>query len=417
MASQGPVVIVDPYGPVRHLAEAFRAAGYDCLRIQSTVEVPSMYRASLIPAHVFIGDIIHSGDWAATVASVAAYNPVAVVPGGEVGVEFADRLSETLGLPSNGTALSRARRDKYLMIETIKKAGLRGASQLLVTSSEQLAAWHRQVGSRVVIKPIQSAGGDSIHFCDNPEDSVKAYLSILGSYNIFSQRNDVAVAQEYLPGAEYMVDTVSHDGSHYICDMWRTTRICANGMIDLCGCLQIVPADGETARQLTGYAYRVLDALGIRFGPAHVEIKLTPQGPALVEVGARLAGGGIPAAARLSTGESQLEWTARAYVQPEAFHIRCREPYRIQRHCALVALISPVGGTLQAYRGLDRIEGLESFHSMQVAVRPGQQLKRTIDDLTYPVVVTLAHDIAEIVYRDMNTIRYFDGPDFYQLAS
>jgi len=417
MASQGPVVIVDPYGPVKHLAEAFHSAGYDCLRVQSTADVPPLYRSSVIPAQVFSGTIIHSGDWAATLASVAAHNPAAVVPGGEVGVEFADRLSESLGLPSNGTALSKARRDKYLMIETIKKAGLRGAQQLLVTSSEQLAAWHTRVGSRIVIKPIRSAGGDSIHFCDTQEESVKAYLSILGSRNIFGQDNDIALAQEYLPGAEYMVDTVSHDGRHYVSDMWRTTRICANDMIDLCCSLQIIPPEGEIAGQLTGYAYQVLDALGIRFGPAHVEIKLTPQGPALVEAGARVAGGSIPSVARLSTGESQHEWTARAYVRPEVFHDRRGEPYRIQRFCAIVALISPVHGTLEGYCGLERIESLESFHSMHVSVRPGEQITRTIDDLTYPVVVTLAHDVEEVVYRDMNTIRYLDGPHFYRLAS
>lgn len=417
MASQGPVVIVDPYGPVRHLAEAFNAAGYDCLRVQSTAEVPSLYRGSLIPADVFIGDIVHTGDWAATLASVAAFRPVAVAQGGEVGVGFGDRLSESLGLPSNGTALSRARRDKYVMIETIKKAGLRGAGQLLVTGSEQLAAWHRQVGSRIVIKPLQSAGGDSIHFCDTLEDSEKAYLSILGSRNIFDQDNDTVLAQEYLPGAEYMVDTVSHDGSHYICDIWRTRRLCANDMIDLCDSLQIVSATSEIAEQLTGFACQVLDTLGIRFGPAHVEIKLTPQGPALVEAGARMAGGGIPSAARLSVGESQLDWTARAYVRPEEFHDRCGEPYRIKQFCALVALISPVSGKLAGYCGLDRIEALESFHSMHVSVRPGDQITRTIDDLTYPVVVVLAHDIEEVVYRDMNTIRYLDGPHFYRLES
>jgi len=35
----------------------------------------------------------------------------------ESGVELADTLSEQLKLPSNGTKLSRARRDKYEMVE------------------------------------------------------------------------------------------------------------------------------------------------------------------------------------------------------------------------------------------------------------------------------------------------------------
>ncbi|MFE7272062.1 hypothetical protein [Streptomyces sp. NPDC057623] len=79
---------------------------------------------------------------------MGAYAPVAVVAGSEFGVEFADRLSEALDLPTNGTALSPARRDKFRMIETIKAAGLRGARQLLVSDEEELRQWHEESGGR-----------------------------------------------------------------------------------------------------------------------------------------------------------------------------------------------------------------------------------------------------------------------------
>ena len=32
------------------------------------------------------------------------------------------------------------------------------------------------------------------------------------------------------------------------------------------------------------YAYRVLDAVGLQYGPCHTEIMLTERGPILVEV-------------------------------------------------------------------------------------------------------------------------------------
>jgi hypothetical protein len=48
---------------------------------------------------------------------------VAVLAGAETGVELADQLSESLGLRSNGTAFSEARRNKFEMGEAVRAAG------------------------------------------------------------------------------------------------------------------------------------------------------------------------------------------------------------------------------------------------------------------------------------------------------
>lgn len=50
---------------------------------------------------------------------------VAVLPGAETGVELADQLSHHLGLRSNGIEKSLARRNKYIMGETVRSAGRR----------------------------------------------------------------------------------------------------------------------------------------------------------------------------------------------------------------------------------------------------------------------------------------------------
>ena len=44
---------------------------------------------------------------------------IAVIPGAETGVELADQLSDRLGLRSNGSVGSDARRNKYLMGEKV----------------------------------------------------------------------------------------------------------------------------------------------------------------------------------------------------------------------------------------------------------------------------------------------------------
>jgi biotin carboxylase len=408
------VAVVDSYGLSKVLVDEFRKRGTSVVRVQSTPEVPAAYRGPFDLSD-YVANIVHQGDLTATVAAVAAHSPTAVVAGGEIGVELADALSEALGLPTNGTALSTARRDKYVMIETIKQAGVTGARQRLVRTGQDVREWHRSVGGRIVVKPLRSAAGDGIAFCDSPDESAAAVARIVGSENVFSMPNTAAVAQEYLRGTEYMVNTVSRDGRHRVCEIWRTTRITANGVADLSDTVYLMPRHGPVQEQLTAYAGQVLDALGIRHGPAHVEIKLTNSGPVLVEAGARIGGANLPHYAQIARGQSQLDWTVEAYLRPEHFLAHHRDDDPLALHCAFVGLVSPYAGTLRAYRGLDALRDLESFHEMRVAVAPGGHIRRTVDDLSYPAVVVLMHESEETVLRDANTIRYLDGPSFYDV--
>ncbi|HET7015551.1 MAG TPA: ATP-grasp domain-containing protein, partial [Streptosporangiaceae bacterium] len=409
IADRQCVAIVDAYVGVRALVREFLERGFSCLRVQSTSEVPPVYQRELLDRSDFIADIVHNGDLAATAAAVAAFAPVALVPGAEIGVEFADLLAERLGLPGNGTAQSAARRDKYLMVEAVRAAGLRAARQLRVTDADELSAWHREIGGRVVVKPPRSSGSQGVFFCDTPQESVAAYLSLAGADNIFSQPNEGAVAQEYLRGTEYVVNTVSLDGRHQVCEVWQASLVSANGVLDLCDAYSLIAADSQVAGPLADYAFGVLDALGIRHGPGHLEIRMACDEPCLLEIGARIAGGGIPACASLAIGESQIEWTVDAYTRPDRFQARAGSSYPMRKYCALAGLISPVEGVLSEYRGIDEITMLESFYDLATSVKPGQEIRRTVDDLSHPVIVTLLHDFEEVVQRDLNTIRHLDG--------
>lgn len=416
MSTQGYVAIVDAYAAAKELAPAFEKAGYGTVRVQSTTEVPMVYQGGL-DLSGFVDNIVHEGDFERTLAALAEYKPVAVLPGGELGVELADRLSEALGLPTNGTALSAARRDKFTQIERIRSAGLRAARQLLIEDDEQLRAWHQETGGRIVVKPVRSAAGDGVSFCDTPEQAVQAFRTLFGRENIFSLRNEGVVAQEYLVGSEYMVNTVSRDGVHHVTDIWRTGRLSVNGVTDLAVENTLVDSGSSDAQLLSDYAFRVLDALGIQHGPGHLEIKLTPNGACLIEAGARISGGDLPAFTKLSVGESQVEWIVDAYLDPDRFHARSAEPYVIKRYFAWAAMASPVEGVLKGYRGLDQVRALESFRELRILVEPGQPIKRTIDDLSNAIMLTLHHDVEEVVLRDLNTVRYLDGAGFYELEA
>jgi len=58
----------------------------------------------------------------------------------------------------------------------------------------------------------------------------------------------------------------------------------------------------ERAEALVAATRAALDAVGYDFGPAHTELRMTAEGPVVVEINPRLAGGMIPELVRYATG-------------------------------------------------------------------------------------------------------------------
>jgi biotin carboxylase len=410
------VAIVDAYSTARYFAPLFHRRGYAVAHVQSAPRIPAVYAPTFRPDD-FSAHVVHHGDVAATAKELAALGPAAVIPGIESGVEVADQLSETLGLRSNGTALSPARRDKFAMGETVRAAGLPAAAQILASDRDQLLAWYAANGAgRVVVKPVRSAGNDGIHFCDDERSVLAAFDTLVGTDSALDLRNTAVVAQEYLLGIEHYVNTVSLDGVHYVTDVHSTRHLNVNGVRDLLGGSHLLPRRGPEQDQLVEYTFGVLDALGVRHGPAHTELKFTADGPRLVETAARICGADLPVLVGAAIGESQLEWTVDATIDPERFAARCKDDYRIARNAICVNMISPRAGTLRGLPGLDEVRRLESFHDVLLKVRVGGPIARTTNDFTYPMLVHLLHESPAVVYRDYATARWLDGEGFYDIA-
>ena len=106
---------------------------------------------------------------------------------------------------------------------------------------------------------------------------------------IDSVADKAVLVQEYLEGQEYVVDMVSRDGVHKVVAIWAYDRRPANGAGFVCfGQRLLTMQEDEHLEQLVNYQKKVVDALGIRNGPTHGEVKWFQGEPVLVEVGARL---------------------------------------------------------------------------------------------------------------------------------
>ncbi|WP_329620199.1 ATP-grasp domain-containing protein [Streptomyces sp. NBC_01255] len=398
-------VLVDAYTTGNHLPPAFDRLGVDVVHVQST---PELMTSMTLPDLTAYKAVIPYGTPEETAARLAEFRPICVVPGQEPGVPLADELSERLGLPTNGTALSAARRDKYEMIEALRRAGLRCAEQFRSGDPQALVDWAERRGEYpVVVKPLSSAATEGVAVCRGPEEVRKAAEAVLGTQNIFFETNDEVLVQSFLQGEEYMVDTVSYEGRRYCTGVWQYHKR-LRGTHRIYDQETLCSPESSPVPELVAYTSEVLSALGIAYGPVHAEVIMTEEGPALVEIGARLSGGVLPAFNDLCHGVNQADMTALAYARPAEFLAEYGDrTYRKLREAAVIDTATELDGIVDSIDQdvFDEIEALESVHFLRAKLRPGGPIRPTVDLYTSTLVAYTVHESAERLREDYARIQ------------
>ena len=175
------MVIVDPYSSGAMLAEALLARGAECIAVESSPEMPEQMKSGFNP-DMFQCVIQHDGNYKQTLHAVRRYRPAYVVAGSESGVELAENLAGELELPSNGTSLRDARRDKYLMARAVRGKGLRTAQQFRSDNIEAIINWtQNSLDWPVIVKPPKSVASDHVICCRSIEEVRKAAKKILSA--------------------------------------------------------------------------------------------------------------------------------------------------------------------------------------------------------------------------------------------
>ena len=359
----GPAVIVDPYSSGALLAPAFTAAGVPVVAVVTGPRPPEVYASSYRPAD-FPEIITVTGDHAPAVDRLRRLRPRCVLAGCESGVELADAIA-ALVVPdvANVPEMAAARRHKGAMAEAVARAGLPVIAQICTDSPAEVAGWLEAAGLAgrdLVIKPPKSASTDGVTRVRGGHGWRQVFDGHLGRVNRLGIRNDRLLVQEYAVGVEYVVDTFSYEGIHTVTDVCRYRKVDNGPHMAVYDSMDWLPPDAPEIGDLVAYTRGVLDAVGVRYGAAHVEVMLTPGGCRLIEVGARAHGGGQPRFCRVATGDSQVDRTIRYFARRGSLPLG----YELQQNVRVVFLISRSAGIVRNAEVLAGVRELDShLHS------------------------------------------------------
>ncbi|MGW1743589.1 ATP-grasp domain-containing protein [Nocardia sp. NPDC001965] len=390
--SDNSVLIVDPVSSGRLYPQVLAQYGIDAVLLDTEHALVSDFRRLPTPGAVdFAADLGNS--YELLLKMCVERSVKYVVAGSEPGVELAERLRADIpDCPTGETDLPMRRWDKQYMFEALAAAGVPTLTTRAVPAGhDELpmeAVTELRAGRKLVVKPARGAASVGVRLVATPAELSGAVAAITDSAGLFGGASAALIQQMYpAPRVEYAVDTFSTPAGHeLVCvsvyDKWVSES--GDFVYDRGRWLD---HDDPIVGELAVYARQVLDALGVRVGPAHMEIMSGPLGPRLIDFGARAHGIGHPQHTWELTGSSQIHRECE-YIA-EIFGMRAPAlergtGYSLARHGALVLL------------SVDRQARYLGGAEAELAELPGVREVRiaAVPDRTYPPTASMMDSVA-----------------------
>lgn len=259
---------------------------------------------------------------------------VGVASSSEYFIDVAARVARELGLPGEDPEVLTSARNKSVQREAFAAHGVGSPGFRTAATSQEAAKAAAELGLPVVVKPIGRTGSLGVRRCDDLE-AVARHAAELRATTVDERGRPLAgyvLVESYLDGPEFSVEVL--DG--------EVRAVTGKHLDQTRGFLETghdVPAPIDEARRalLAATALAALDALGLSWGAAHVELRLTDGGARVVEVNPRLAGGMIPQAVRAATGQDLI----KELIALTAGRTPVRGPDRSK--CAAIRFVVPAG--------------------------------------------------------------------------
>jgi biotin carboxylase len=292
-------------------------------------------------------------------AAVAAHHPSGIMAFTDPGVPLVAAVGTRLGLPAYTAHTAERLSNKVAQREALRAAGVPVPDFRPVpagTTSEELAVVARTLRYPVVVKPQSGAGSRDTYRVRDAEELLGAFEGRLrlDSDLIIEEQLADGWAREEHPYADFVsVESIVARG--------RLSHVAVSGRTTLAEPFREtgyfipsnLPADDLDA--VVEAAGKAVMAMGADTGVFHTEVKVTPDGPRVIEVNGRV-GGYVAQDLKAATGQSMYTVAARVALGQDLV-------YDSLLPCARVGYAILVVPELNATR-LTRLDGLAAINQI-----------------------------------------------------
>lgn len=344
-----------------------------------------------------------------TFEMIKELDPILIIPGSDLGIPWANKMSYELGLPANNPELLDKMMDKRCMQESIRNSNLRYIRSKVITSFDEAKEFISETdSSKVVVKPAIGRASVGVCICMNDDDLRDA---IVLNEDISSQ-DDEMIIQEYVGGDEYVLDSVSCNGVNRIVAGYKYEKIQTDGGAPIYDYLITVDENDSSFKEIMEYHKKVILAIGVEYGAIHAEYKIDEKGPALMEVNCRVNGGvQLYFVEDKAWGYHHAGVSLEAYLNPDEFMKKCDDPVYMDEVYVRKDLIVPE----ECYVTKSNVEtvfnDLESFECA-IAFGEDRVYPKTVDLSTCGGIIHLVNKDRTKLMDDLAAVKKTEHEEF-----
>jgi biotin carboxylase len=315
-------------------------------------------------------------DAAKTVVAEARERPIAaIVPTDDATAEVAALAARELGLPGNSPEAARTARNKRLMREALAREGVPCPPHQVFGEDEDPAEVARRVSYPCVLKPLLCSASRGVIRADDPESIVAAWKRLHALLQTPALRavadpdGHRILVEGFAAGPEVAVEGLVRNGQLTVLAFFDKPDPLVGPFFE--ETIYVTPSRHPVPLQRAAamVTQRAARAIGLGEGPIHAELRLTLDGPVVLEVAARSIGGLCARTLRFGLGDASLEEIVLR-------HALGLELGPLDRRGAAGVMMIPIpkGGVFQSVAGVEDARAEPLVEDVAITAKEGQVL-------------------------------------------
>jgi biotin carboxylase len=302
--------------------------------------------------------------------------------GSEVSMLAMGRVNEALCLPGVDAATAVRATNKVKMRRAFEAGNAPSPKSIGAATEDEALAAAEQVGWPLIVKPTRNSGSRGVIRLGSHQQTL---LPAAFRRAVAESRDASAVIESFVEGPEFSVEILTWNGEPRVLAVTDKETTDAPYFVET-GHSQPTRRTTEEKNLIIEAAIKGVKALGIDWAAAHAEVKLSPKGPFIMEIGARLGGDYITTElVPRSTGIDMVEGAINLALG--------RSPDLTPRHApqgCCIRYITPCPGTVVAIEGAEKAQSMPGVKIVVVDLKNGE----TVPELTSSLA-RVGHVIAE----------------------
>jgi biotin carboxylase len=283
--------------------------------------------------------------------------------------------AQALSLPHNSVESACTTRSKYQMRKVLAAAGIPSPRFELVSINADPAKITKHAKFPCVLKPLSLSASRGVIRANDPKEFAKAFrriVSILDSSDVKTRkdaRTQQILVEDFIPGVEVALEGILIQGRLKVLAIFDKPDPLDGPFFE--ETLYVTPSrlPVDVQEDIISCTTRTADALGLREGPVHAELRVNDNGAWIIEIAARSIGGLCARTLRFGTGISLEELIIRHAIGMEVESLQ-----REQQPAGVMMIPIPHAGILREVRDKTDAEKVSGIEEVTISIPIGQKV-------------------------------------------